>query len=46
MRSILILRGGALGDFLLTLPLLRALRAAHPSARIELVGNADAAQRE
>jgi ADP-heptose:LPS heptosyltransferase len=44
MRSILILRGGALGDFLLTLPLLRALRAAHPSARIELVGNADAAR--
>ena len=44
MRSILVLRGGALGDFLLTLPLLRALRAAYPAARIELVGNAPAAQ--
>lgn len=44
MRSILLLRGGALGDFLLTLPLLRALRAAYPFARIELVGNATAAR--
>jgi len=44
MRSVLVLRGGALGDFLLTLPLLRTLRAAFPTARIELVGNAAAAQ--
>lgn len=44
MRSILLLRGGALGDFLLTLPCVRALRAAYPSARIELVGNATAAR--
>lgn len=44
MRSILVLRGGALGDFLLTLPLLRAIRAEYPTARIELVGNAAAAQ--
>lgn len=43
MRSILLLRGGALGDFLLTLPLLRTLRAAFPDAQIELVGNATAA---
>lgn len=43
MTSILLLRGGALGDFLLTLPLLRALRRRWPSARIELVGNATAA---
>lgn len=43
MRSILVLRGGALGDFLLTLPLLRTLRAAFPDAQIELVGNATAA---
>ncbi|HRE04557.1 MAG TPA: glycosyltransferase family 9 protein [Opitutaceae bacterium] len=43
MTSILVLRGGALGDFLLTLPLLRALRRRWPSARLELVGNATAA---
>jgi len=44
MKAILVLRGGALGDFLLTLPLLRGLRDRWPSARIELVGNAAAAQ--
>jgi len=43
MRAILVLRGGALGDFLLTLPLLRGLRDRWPLARIELVGNAAAA---
>ena len=43
MRAILVLRGGALGDFLLTLPLLRGLRDRWPTARIELVGNAPAA---
>jgi ADP-heptose:LPS heptosyltransferase len=32
-----VLRGGALGDFLLTLPLLRALRAAAPAGRVLLV---------
>lgn len=40
---ILILRGGALGDFIVTLPALRALRAKWPDAHIELVGNATAA---
>jgi heptosyltransferase-2 len=44
MKSILLLRGGALGDFLLTLPLLRALRREYPEARIEIVGNATAAR--
>jgi heptosyltransferase-2 len=44
MKSILVLRGGALGDFLLTLPLLRALRNAYPAARIEIVGYAAAAR--
>lgn len=43
MRRILILRGGALGDFIVTLPALAALRSAYPSARIELAGNALAA---
>lgn len=40
---ILILRGGALGDFLVTLPALAALRRHWPDARIELAGNATAA---
>jgi heptosyltransferase III len=35
---ILILRGGALGDFLLTLPALQALRARWPGAHVELIG--------
>ena len=36
---ILILRGGALGDFLLTLPAIRALRRHWPSSTIELIGH-------
>lgn len=44
MRQILVLRGGALGDFIVTLPLLVALRAHWPQARIELVGNRTAAE--
>ncbi len=44
MDRILVLRGGALGDFIVTLPTLAALRARWPSARIEFVGNATAAQ--
>jgi heptosyltransferase III len=43
MQRILVLRGGALGDFLVTLPALAALRRRWPAARIELVGNATAA---
>ncbi len=42
--SLLILRGGALGDFLITLPLLKALRERWPGARIELAGNPRAAE--
>jgi len=42
--KILVLRGGALGDFLVTLPALDLLRARWPQARIELVGHARAAQ--
>jgi heptosyltransferase III len=43
MRKILVLRGGALGDFLVTLPAIALLRTRWPDARIELVGNATAA---
>jgi ADP-heptose:LPS heptosyltransferase len=43
MIRILILRGGDLGDFIVTLPALAALRAAFPTAQIELAGNATAA---
>jgi heptosyltransferase-3 len=43
MRRVLVLRGGALGDFIVTLPALAALRAHWPAARIELAGNAAAA---
>jgi heptosyltransferase-3 len=42
--KILVLRGGALGDFLVTLPALDLLRARWPQARIELVGHARAAE--
>lgn len=44
MRRILVLRGGALGDFIVTLPTLELLRRRWPQAHIELVGNATAAQ--
>lgn len=44
MRSILVLRGGALGDFIVTLPALALLRQRWPDAAIELAGNAVAAQ--
>ncbi len=36
--SILVIRGGAIGDFILTLPVLSALREQFPAARIELLG--------
>ncbi len=38
MKRILIIRGGALGDFILTLPALEALRNAHAQAHIEILG--------
>ena len=37
--NILVIRGGALGDFLLTLPALAGIRQAWPQARLELVAN-------
>lgn len=44
MQRILVLRGGALGDFLVTLPALLLLRQRWPAAAIEIVGNATAAE--
>lgn len=35
---ILVLRGGAIGDFILTLPVLQALRREWPDAHVELIG--------
>ncbi len=43
MKKILVLRGGALGDFIVTLPALALLRERWPQAQIELAGNATAA---
>lgn len=37
-RSLLVIRGGAIGDFLLTLPALGLLRKGFPDCRIEIVG--------
>lgn len=38
MNRILVVRGGAIGDFVLTLPALKALRAGFPDARVEILG--------
>ena len=38
MNRILVIRGGAIGDFILTLPALKALRDACPCAHIEILG--------
>jgi ADP-heptose:LPS heptosyltransferase len=38
MNRILVIRGGAIGDFILTLPALKALREAYPDAHIEILG--------
>jgi heptosyltransferase-3 len=38
MNRILVIRGGAIGDFILTLPALKALRDEHPGAHIEVLG--------
>jgi heptosyltransferase-2 len=38
MNRILVIRGGAIGDFILTLPALKALRKAWPHAHIEILG--------
>jgi heptosyltransferase-3 len=38
LKRILVIRGGAIGDFILTLPALKALRDAKPDAHIEILG--------
>jgi heptosyltransferase III len=38
MNRVLVIRGGAIGDFILTLPALKALREAYPDARVEILG--------
>ena len=38
MDRILVIRGGAIGDFILTLPALKALREAYPDAQLEILG--------
>src|SRR5215510_16409295 len=39
MQRMLVIRGGAVGDLIVTLPALGALRRAFPHATIELLGN-------
>ena len=38
MKRILVIRGGAIGDFVLTLPAIKLLRDEFPEARIEILG--------
>ncbi len=38
LKRILVIRGGALGDFILTLPALRAIHEAYPAAHLEILG--------
>jgi heptosyltransferase-3 len=38
MNRILVIRGGAIGDFILTLPALKAIRGAYEHAHIEILG--------
>src|SRR5438270_769247 len=38
MNRLLVIRGGAIGDFILTLPALKALRDAYPNAHLEILG--------
>jgi len=40
VNRILVIRGGAIGDFILTLPALKALRDAYSAAHIEILGYA------
>lgn len=38
VNRVLVIRGGAIGDFILTLPALKALRKAYPHAHVEILG--------
>ncbi len=44
MKKILFIRGGALGDFIITLPTLRVLRQRWPEAHIEVLGHPQIAE--
>lgn len=44
MAQTLIIRGGAIGDFILTLPLFEAVRARDPAAEIDILGYAGTAE--
>ena len=44
MSKILVIRGGAIGDFILTLPVLSALRQQFPNAKLEVLGYPRVAQ--
>ena len=44
MSKILVIRGGAIGDFILTLPVLSALRQQFPNAQLEVLGYPHIAQ--
>ncbi|MFN2507329.1 MAG: glycosyltransferase family 9 protein [Chthoniobacterales bacterium] len=39
MNRILVIRGGAIGDFVLTLPAIKLLRENFPDARMEILGH-------
>jgi heptosyltransferase III len=41
MNRILVIRGGAIGDFVLTLPAIKLLRDNFPQARLEILGGRD-----
>lgn len=43
MKRILVIRGGAIGDFVLTLPAIKLLRDAFPQAHLEILGHRDIA---
>jgi heptosyltransferase-2 len=43
LNRILVIRGGAIGDFILTLPALKALRDAYPQTHVEILGYKDIA---
>jgi heptosyltransferase III len=44
LPRVLVIRGGAIGDFILTLPVLTALRGRFPNCRLELLGYPHIAQ--
>jgi heptosyltransferase-2 len=44
VSKILVIRGGAIGDFILTLPVLSALRQQFPNAKLEVLGYPHIAQ--